>query len=64
MSGSVAKLERLDVRRVKARICHLSDDHDYDDHGRDSDYDDHDDHNHNYDDHVYDTNNDDNKDKL
>ena len=59
MSGSVAKLERLDVRRVKARICHLSDDHDYDDHGRDSDYDDH-----NYDDHVYDTNNDDNKDKL
>ena len=57
MSGSVAKLERLDVRRVKARICHLNDDnHDYHDHGLHND-DDHlnDDHH----DHVYDTNNDD-----
>ena len=56
MSGSVAKLERLDVRRVKAGICHLNDDHDYHDHGLDDDNDDHD-HNHDYDDHAYDTNN-------
>ena len=31
MAGSVAKLERLDVRGVEARISHLNHDYDQDD---------------------------------
>ena len=31
MAGSIAKLERLDVRGVEARISHLNHDYDHDD---------------------------------